>query len=100
MLNKRNSFYRGILLMDSYDKDISLVNKNDEFQMWLKYLKELINKKTETLSILQFKNYKLLTLAIWEDNFVKKYFKRSIERNELSQDLKETIITILRAKLK
>ncbi|MFX1278004.1 MAG: hypothetical protein ACFFA3_01210 [Promethearchaeota archaeon] len=86
--------------MDSYDKDISLVNKNDEFQMWLKYLKELINKKTETLSILQFKNYKLLTLAIWEDNFVKKYFKRSIERNELSQDLKETIITILRAKLK
>ncbi|MFX0030401.1 MAG: hypothetical protein ACFE8B_14410 [Candidatus Hermodarchaeota archaeon] len=58
-----------------------------------------MNKKAENLDNLQFNNYKLLTLAIWDDEFVEKYFKRRIKRKELSRDQKETIITILRNKL-
>jgi len=85
--------------MDCCDELLSQVDEKEQRKMWLNCLIELINKKSKNLTNLQFKNYKILTLAIWDDNFVEKYFNKSIKRNELNRDQKEIIISILRSKL-
>ena len=63
--------------------------------MWLNHFTELINKKFNELSDLEFKNSIIITLAIWDDHFIDNYFKDSLKKKKYQKNFK----TILQNKL-
>jgi hypothetical protein len=83
--------------MDCYDEIIELTRENDRLNMFIINLAELINKKSKSLTNLQFKNCVILTLAIWNPNFIDSYFSKGKKVNQLEENKKALLIKLLKS---
>lgn len=64
-----------------YDDELLDLIKLSRGKLWLDHLTELINKKFNEFSNIEFKNALILSLAIWDDNFIDNYFVNSVRKN-------------------
>ena len=83
--------------MDCYDEILKLYHEKDKIDNFLLYLTELINKKSKFLTELQFKNCIILTLVIWNPNFIDAFFGKGEEIRELDKYKKEVLIKLLKS---
>lgn len=86
--------------MDCYDEILKVYHDKDRIDKCLKYLIELINKKSKKLTKLQFKNCLILTLVIWSPKFIDTYFSKGKEISKLDKDKKEMLIKLLKSEFK
>ncbi|MFX0024118.1 MAG: hypothetical protein ACFE9S_17455 [Candidatus Hermodarchaeota archaeon] len=85
--------------MDCYDEILEISQENDQLNMYIIYLAELINKKANSLTSLQFKNCVILTLAIWNPKFIDSYFSEGEKANQLEENRKALLINLLKSEL-
>ena len=83
--------------MDCYDEILKIYHEKDRVDKCLKYLTELINKKSKSLTELQFKNCLILTLAIWSPKFIDVYFSKGKEIRKLDENKKEMLNKLLKS---
>ncbi|MFX0024120.1 MAG: hypothetical protein ACFE9S_17465 [Candidatus Hermodarchaeota archaeon] len=70
------------------DDDIHGLIKKSRGKLWLDHLNEIICKKFNEFSNLEFKNALILTLSIWDDNFIDNYFVNINRKDNLKKILK------------
>ena len=86
--------------MDCYDEILNIYYENDRIDKSLKYLTELITKKSKFLSELQFKNCIILTLAIRNPNFIDHYFSEGKEISDFDDNNKDLLNKLLKSEFK
>ena len=83
--------------MDCYDEILNIYYEKERKGKCLKYLSELINKKSRFLTELQFKNCIILTLAIMIPELIDVYSTKGKEKSELDDNEKERLIELLKS---
>ncbi|MHA1985407.1 MAG: hypothetical protein ACW98D_02100 [Promethearchaeota archaeon] len=86
--------------MDCYDEILNIYYEKDRIGKCLKYLTELINKKSKFLTELQFKNCIILTLAIRNPNFIDHYFSEGKEISDINDNNKDLLNKLLKSEFK
>ena len=86
--------------MDCYDEILNIYHEKDRINKSIKYLIELINKKSKRLTELQFKNCIILTLAIRYPNFIDPYLSRGKEISNIDDNNKKWLNTLLKSEFK
>ncbi|MFX1419349.1 MAG: hypothetical protein ACFE9N_10555 [Promethearchaeota archaeon] len=82
--------------MDCYDEILKMSLDNDRINKFIRYLTDLINKKSKNLTDLEFKNCLILTFAIWNRKFIDPYFSKGEKVDKLSENEKELLIKLLK----
>ena len=83
--------------MDCYDEILELYHEEAQTDHFLKYLTELINKKSKALTKLQFKNCLILTLAIWNPKFIDTFYGQGNEIKKIDKGQKEQLKKLLKS---
>ena len=83
--------------MDCFDEILEIYHEKDRKEKCLTFLIKLINNKAEKLTELQLKNCIIITLAIWNDNFIDEYLSKGQDLKELDVDKKKALINILQS---
>ncbi|MHA2338337.1 MAG: hypothetical protein ACXACX_13605 [Candidatus Hodarchaeales archaeon] len=86
--------------MDCYDEILEVSHKKQEIREFMLDLTDLINKKSKTLTNLQFRNCLILTLAIWNPRFIDSYYRRGKEVNQLEKNCKAELIEIFKSEFR
>ena len=86
--------------MDCYDEILNISHEKDRINKSIKYLIELINKKSKRLTELQFKNCIILTLAIRNPNFIDPYFSKGKEISDIDDNNKDLLNKLLISEFK
>ncbi|MFW9829239.1 MAG: hypothetical protein ACFFEY_16815 [Candidatus Thorarchaeota archaeon] len=86
--------------MDCYDEILEIYQKNDQKDGYITCLTHLINKKSRSLTELQFKNCVVLTLAIWNPKFIDLYVNNCEKVSLISKEKKERVIKLLKSEFR
>ena len=86
--------------MDCYDEILNIYYEKDRKDKSLRYLTELITKKSKFLSELQFKNCIILTLAIRNPKFIDHYFSEGKEISDIDDNNKDLLNKLLKSEFK
>jgi hypothetical protein len=86
--------------MDCYDEILEFACGSDKTNNFIKSLTHIINKKSDLLTTLQFKNCLILTLAIWNPRFIDTYFIKGKRADKLDKNKKRILIELLKSEFR
>lgn len=83
--------------MDCYDEILKISQEKDQMNIFTINLIEYINKKSKSLTELEFKNCVILTLAIWNPKSIDSYLDKGIESCQLDDNKRKKLIKLLKS---
>ncbi|MFX1420446.1 MAG: hypothetical protein ACFE9N_16195 [Promethearchaeota archaeon] len=86
--------------MDCYDEILKLSQEKKGIINFMIHLSNLINKKSKNLTELEFKNCIILTLAIWNPEFIDLYCYEGLRVNQLDKNKEAQLINVLKSEFR
>jgi len=86
--------------MDCYDEILELIQEKDRIDKGLRYLTDLIIKKSKYLSKLQFKNCLILTLSIWNPHSIDLSSNIGKDISKFDEITKQKLIKLLKSEFR